>query len=221
MQAIILAGGKGTRMGELTRNTPKTLLHVDGKPILGTIIENLPDEISEIIIVCPEQYREMILKAASIYARGRKVITAMQSESVHGSYGSILSAKDLIKPGTFLVLNSDDFIDKESLTEATKSPFAMVFARQKPPLAKYLSFQIGHDGNVDSCDIAGQTDTSVLLYTGAMCIDERLWSLEPVLSKIDEYGLPQTVLPIVTQAKAVTARHWRGFNTKEDLEKAN
>lgn len=36
---IIMAGGLGTRLGELTKDTPKPMLHVGNKPLLETIIE--------------------------------------------------------------------------------------------------------------------------------------------------------------------------------------
>lgn len=41
MKAVILAAGKGTRMGELTDETPKPMLLVDGRPILEHIITRL------------------------------------------------------------------------------------------------------------------------------------------------------------------------------------
>ena len=37
---VIMAGGKGTRLLPLTRDVPKPLLHVDGKPILERIINH-------------------------------------------------------------------------------------------------------------------------------------------------------------------------------------
>lgn len=37
---VLMAGGFGTRLGELTQDCPKPLLKVGGKPILETIIEN-------------------------------------------------------------------------------------------------------------------------------------------------------------------------------------
>lgn len=39
--AVIMAGGKGTRLGELTRSTPKPLLPVAGRPIIEWIVLQL------------------------------------------------------------------------------------------------------------------------------------------------------------------------------------
>lgn len=41
MKAIVLAAGKGTRMGELTEEVPKPMLEVKGRPILESILEGL------------------------------------------------------------------------------------------------------------------------------------------------------------------------------------
>lgn len=40
-QALILAGGRGTRLGELAATTPKPLLPVAGRPFLDYLVENL------------------------------------------------------------------------------------------------------------------------------------------------------------------------------------
>ena len=41
MKAVILAAGKGTRMGGLTSELPKPMLRVQGKPILELILQGL------------------------------------------------------------------------------------------------------------------------------------------------------------------------------------
>lgn len=53
MKAVILAAGRGTRMGDLTANLPKPMLQVEGKPVLEHIVEGLRDEakIHDIFIV--------------------------------------------------------------------------------------------------------------------------------------------------------------------------
>lgn len=52
MKAVILAAGKGTRMGELTNELPKPMLRVQGKPILEHILLGLIDSgVREFFIV--------------------------------------------------------------------------------------------------------------------------------------------------------------------------
>ena len=41
MKTVILAAGKGVRLGELTDDIPKVMLKIKGKPILQIIIEKL------------------------------------------------------------------------------------------------------------------------------------------------------------------------------------
>jgi UDP-N-acetylglucosamine diphosphorylase / glucose-1-phosphate thymidylyltransferase / UDP-N-acetylgalactosamine diphosphorylase / glucosamine-1-phosphate N-acetyltransferase / galactosamine-1-phosphate N-acetyltransferase len=63
MKAVILAAGKGTRMGELTANLPKPMVRVEGKPVLEHIVEGLRDEagVREFFIIvgwCGEVIRD-------------------------------------------------------------------------------------------------------------------------------------------------------------------
>ena len=51
MQVVILAAGRGTRMGDLTSDTPKPLLKVKDKTLLEYKLDVLPDSISEVIFV--------------------------------------------------------------------------------------------------------------------------------------------------------------------------
>ena len=56
---IIPAAGLGTRMRPLSRSLSKTLIPLNGKPILGWILDNFHswkcyDDISEIVIVANE-----------------------------------------------------------------------------------------------------------------------------------------------------------------------
>lgn len=52
MRAILLAAGMGTRLRPLTIDTPKSLINVNGKPMLETQIEFLKEKgIDDIIVV--------------------------------------------------------------------------------------------------------------------------------------------------------------------------
>jgi glucose-1-phosphate thymidylyltransferase len=47
MDIVLLCGGYGTRMGELTANTPKQLLDVAGKPVLERVMDSLGELVYE------------------------------------------------------------------------------------------------------------------------------------------------------------------------------
>ena len=52
MKAIIIAAGQGLRLGDLTKNLPKSLLDINGKSILERQTELLQaNGITEIIVV--------------------------------------------------------------------------------------------------------------------------------------------------------------------------
>lgn len=52
MQAVIMAGGKGTRLASVTQNIPKSMVLINGKPLLEHQIKNLRDcGVDSIILV--------------------------------------------------------------------------------------------------------------------------------------------------------------------------
>jgi D-glycero-D-manno-heptose 1,7-bisphosphate phosphatase len=44
MQAVILAGGRGTRMAPITDTIPKPMIKIEGKPFLEYLIEMLREQ---------------------------------------------------------------------------------------------------------------------------------------------------------------------------------
>ena len=61
MIALILAAGYGTRLYPLAESTPKALLPVKGKPILGYLVEKLEplsSDLKEIVLVSNHRYAE-------------------------------------------------------------------------------------------------------------------------------------------------------------------
>ena len=64
MKAVLLAAGLGTRMGEITRTTPKCLLAVAGRPLLGRWFDQLAragvDEVLVNTHHLPSQVRDFV-----------------------------------------------------------------------------------------------------------------------------------------------------------------
>jgi NDP-sugar pyrophosphorylase family protein len=63
MEAVVMCGGKGERMGYLTNDTPKALLEVNGKPILDYTIKKLmyAHNIDKIILNVKEEFAKKFI----------------------------------------------------------------------------------------------------------------------------------------------------------------
>jgi len=110
-KAIILAAGKGTRLGSLTDTTPKPLIEVLNKPILIWTLETLLDNgIQEVIIVIgSDQNGEKIKKyLTNIPLKGLTIHFAVEKELL-GTAHAAQAAKNFIEKGeSFLVVMGDD-----------------------------------------------------------------------------------------------------------------
>lgn len=52
-EVVVFAGGKGERMGDITRNRQKCLLPFEGEPILGHILKSIESAFgSAVVTVC-------------------------------------------------------------------------------------------------------------------------------------------------------------------------
>ena len=94
MQAVILAAGKGTRMLPLTQTTPKPMLLVSGMPILARILEVLPSEITEVLIIVGYLSEQIEQYFGTTY-NGRSLRYIQQAEP-KGTYAALELAKPFI-----------------------------------------------------------------------------------------------------------------------------
>lgn len=132
-QALVLVGGMGTRLGELTRSTPKPLIDVGGKPFVEYLIDELARHgISEILLLAGylgEQFEARYDGAKRLGATVRVVTET----SPLGTGGAVRGCLELLDR-QFLLANGDTFFDINILA-LTPPPPGFVTMALRPGVA--------------------------------------------------------------------------------------
>ena len=111
MKAMILAAGRGERMGALTATTPKPLLEVAGKPLLAHHIERLRAAgVTEIVINTSYLGAQIRDYVGSGDKWQLKIVCTSEPERLETA-GGIINALPLLGADPFLVVNGDIWLD--------------------------------------------------------------------------------------------------------------
>lgn len=107
MKAVILAAGKGTRMGDITKNIPKPMIEVAGKPVIEHIICGLMSAgITEFILITRYLTEKIEAYLGNGSAMGAKISYVPQSDR-YGTGAALLEAKSLTGGGPVLMTYGD------------------------------------------------------------------------------------------------------------------
>lgn len=102
---LVMAGGRGQRLGERTDSTPKPLLEVGGKPMLERVLLSLDDAGIDPIFVSAHYLADQIESFASNWA-GKATLNVLREDHPLGTAGSLqLLPIDSEYPA--LVINGD------------------------------------------------------------------------------------------------------------------
>lgn len=196
MQAVILAAGKGTRMGDLTKDTPKPLLLVEGKPVLEHIFGNLPKEIDEVILVVG-YLQEKIRAFCGSEFMGKK-INYVEQENLNGTYGALLQARSLLTD-RFLVMNGDDICLSQDISACAASPDWAMLVQEVEDLGSTSNVVLDERGLVSAIlekEVHGSRGGGLANTANFFSLDTRIFTYPPTLrpGSETEFGLPQTIV---------------------------
>jgi NDP-sugar pyrophosphorylase family protein len=105
----ILAGGRGTRLGELAREVPKPLLEVAGEPFLFHQLRLLAGHGVREAVICVGHRGEMIQSRVGEERFGVRIAYSHDGPGLDGTLGAIRRALALL-PERFLVLYGDTYL---------------------------------------------------------------------------------------------------------------
>ncbi len=105
MQALVLAGGLGTRLRPLTYVVPKPMLPVAGKPLLERTLNYLKEYEFEEVIICVAYLKRQIIDYFKNGDFGIRIRFA-EAENPLGTGGQLKTAEDLVNE-RFIAMNGD------------------------------------------------------------------------------------------------------------------
>ncbi len=109
-QAVILAGGRGTRLGEITRQVPKPMLPIGGRPFLDYLLEMVERHGYGDILLLGGYLGEVLEAAYDGRRIGAATIRVMRETVPLGTAGTLTIARAALDP-RFLMMNGDAFFD--------------------------------------------------------------------------------------------------------------
>jgi len=140
-QAVILAGGKGTRLGAITQAIPKPMLPIAGeKPFLDYLLETVERHGYDDILLLGGYLGEVLEAAYNGRRIGSATIRVMREHAPLGTAGALTVARDTLEP-RFLMMNGDAFFDinLRALEQASRQSgaTATLALRSVPDAARY------------------------------------------------------------------------------------
>ncbi len=217
MQAIILAAGRGTRMGDISKTVPKPMLKIGGKTLIEHKIDILSEEIDEVILVVG-YLGDQIRNYFGTEFNGKK-ITYVEDLELLGTGPALFKAQHLNKD-RFISMMGDDLYDRKDLENALVHKNAMLVREVKEKSAGG-KITLNEKGNLASIidDREGNIEGS-LIDTGLYVLTKDIFNYKPVqLPNSKEFGLPQTILAMSKdhEVKVVKADFWLKVTDPQDL----
>lgn len=116
IQAVILAGGKGTRLGSLGLNIPKALVKINGKFFLDIIIDQLnKNSVNDILILAGYKKEQLIS-----HYKNKKKISIIKGGVNWQTLTRIKKARNNIKGKYFLLMYCDNYLTNFNLKKTLK-----------------------------------------------------------------------------------------------------
>ncbi len=110
IQAVIVAGGLATRLGDDARDCPKSMVDVCGKPFIEYQLQLLKENGITCIVLCLGHLAEQIEQHLADGAKFGVNITYSRESRPLGTAGALKNAQRLIE-GDFLTLYGDSYLD--------------------------------------------------------------------------------------------------------------
>jgi NDP-sugar pyrophosphorylase family protein len=224
MRAVILAGGRGSRLAPFTSVIPKPLLPVGDTPILEVIIRQLAhagfDHITLTLGYLSSYFHAFIAQHRSLRRLAR--IDFVEEETPTGTAGSLASVPFL--RGTFLVMNGDILtnLDYRALLAHHRAEKGLLTIGMHP---KDVKIDLGVIHTDDTGRVTGYIEKPTLSYGVSMGIYAYSEDVLAFIRPGEYLDFPSLVLRLLAAGKKVATYPsdacWLDLGRLDDLQRAS
>jgi len=219
MKAVILTGGKGKRLEQLTHDIPKVLVKVGEKTLIEHNIDKLRqvgiNEIAVVVGYKGQMVRDLL---------GNSVVYYEQKEQL-GTAHAFGCVEPFIKDQYFLAMNGDIYFE-ESLDDFLQTTPPAIALYKVHDSSRYGRIEV-KDGNVTVIKEKSPEKIAGFINAGIYTFPKIIFDAirKTPLSPRNEYEITDTIMMLANQGVDFHAytltRYWTDIATLSDLETAN
>ena len=150
-EAIILAGGLGTRLSKTVSDRQKVMAPVGGRPFLDYVIKYLVNNGFGRIVLAVSYHNEQIREYFGDCYEGTKLLYSVENEPL-GTGGAIKQALKFTVGNEVTVINGDTFFNTDidalyNFRREHNAPVALA-AKRMPDCTRHSTLKIAEDGRI-------------------------------------------------------------------------
>lgn len=223
-EAIVLAGGFGTRLQSVVRDLPKPMAPVNGRPFITYILDYLIDHNYTKVILSVGYLHEKIEEYFGTQYKSLQIEYAVETEPL-GTGGGIAYALSFCKSENILVLNGDTLFkaDFSALEEfhASKCSQLSIILRHVADTSRYGRVNTDSNGQILSFTEKNNTSGEGQINGGIYLINKQLIQSLHLLQKFSfEKDVMEKYVATMPFFGIVSDGYFIDIGIPEDYERA-